>query len=97
MIRKTAKAAQPRPINAERDADAMLWARALGMGETMFKSLPVGARFVFRKEDADRPHCILVKTANGYRHEVGGRQWKTGARTACFIAGAAMVAALGSI
>lgn len=65
------------------DLDAELWVRELGLGETLFKSLPVGARFVFDREDAQRPHCILVKTASGYRHEVGGRQWKTGARTAC--------------
>jgi hypothetical protein len=71
-------------LNTERDADAAIWARTLGLGETQFKNLPVGARFVFNKDDADRPFCILVKTARGYRHEVGGRHWKTGARTACF-------------
>jgi hypothetical protein len=70
--------------NAERDADAGLWARELGMGETMFKSLPTGARFVFSRDDAGKPYAILVRTANGYRHEIGGRQFKTGARTACF-------------
>lgn len=70
--------------NDEADADASAWARVLGMGGWMFKSLQPGDRFVFQKEDADKPHCILVKTTHGYRHEVGGRQWKTGARTACF-------------
>ena len=33
-------------LNIERDADASNWARWLGMGETMFKSLPAGAEVV---------------------------------------------------
>ena len=50
----------------------------------LFGSLPLGARFVFDPADKDRPHCILVKTAKrGYRHEIGGRQWTTSARSAC--------------
>ena len=71
-------------FNAEQDADACTWARALGMGPAMFKSLPVGARFVFSADHADKPYAILVRTAHGYRHEIGGRQFTTGARTACF-------------
>jgi hypothetical protein len=70
--------------NSERDAGAAAWAQSLGLGETLFKNLPVGARFVFDRDHASRDYQILVKTANGYRHEIGGRQFKTGARTACF-------------
>lgn len=70
----------------ERDAAASIWARELGMGETMFKNIPVGSRFVmFNRENAEHESCILIRTKSGYRHEVGGRVWKTGARTACFL------------
>ena len=69
---------------SERDADAALWAGVLDMGETLFKCLPIGSRFVFSREHARQPYAILIKTKNGYRHEVGGRQFKTGSRTACF-------------
>lgn len=55
---------------------------ALSGSGVLFKHLKAGDRFVFNKDDKDRPHCILVKTCHGYRHEVDGRQWKTGARTA---------------
>jgi len=61
----------------DRDLDAAL----CGTG-TMFKHLAEGDRFVFNPDDAQRPYAILIKTKNGYRHEVGGRKWKTGARTA---------------
>jgi hypothetical protein len=79
----------PRPLSglaAERDADAALWAARLhGVPPTLFKNVPVGARFTFRPDEAGRPHAILVRTANGYRHEIGGRQWRTGARVPCFL------------
>lgn len=67
------------------DQAASSQARAFDMGETIFKNLPIGARFVFQKHEADKPYAILIKTSpRGYRHEVGGRQWDTGARAACF-------------
>ena len=66
------------------DYEILAQARAFGLGDSLFKHLPIGARFVFSREDMARPHCILVKHANGYRHEIGGRLWKTGARTACY-------------
>ena len=72
-------------VVAERDADASVWARALGMGPTMFKSIRPGQRFVFSMDHIGRSHDILVKTANGYRCETGGRQFTTGQRTACFV------------
>ena len=53
-------------------------------GATLFKALPTGARFVFNPDDAGRPQCILIRTARGYRHEIGGRQWLTGTRVACY-------------
>jgi hypothetical protein len=70
---------------AERDAGANYWNRSLGQGDTLFKNVPVGARFVFRRDEADKDYCILVRTARGYRHEVGGRQFTTGARVGCFV------------
>lgn len=70
--------------NAELDVDAGLWAQELRLGGTLFKSLPIGARFVFSKDHADKPYAILIKTRRGYRHEIGGRQFTTGARTATF-------------
>ena len=70
-------------LHAEKDADASGWGHALGMGRTLFKNIPMGARFVFFAGQIDRPECILIRTASGYRHEIGGRVWKTGARTAC--------------
>ena len=67
------------------DLAALNQARAFGMGDTIFKFLPVRARFVFQKHEADKPYAILIKTSpRGYRHEVGGRQWDCGARAACF-------------
>lgn len=71
-------------LNEERDADAALWGKALFGAVTIFKALHPGERFVFNHEDKDRAQYVLVKTAHGYRHEIGGRQWKTGARTAVF-------------
>ncbi|MBY0561522.1 hypothetical protein [Hyphomicrobium sp.] len=71
--------------NDDRDADACLWAKELGLGETLFKSVPLGARFVFDRDHFGKDYAILIKCANGYRHEVGGRIWSTGARTACFV------------
>ncbi len=53
-------------------------------GATLFKWLPVGTRFVFNRDDAERPHAVLIRTARGYRHEVGGREWRTGACAACY-------------
>ena len=72
-------------FNSDCDADASVWARVLGMGPTMFKSIRPGQRFVFSMDHIGRPYAILVKTANGYRHETGGRQFRTGQRTACFV------------
>jgi hypothetical protein len=66
---------------SEADQAALAQVRA---GATLFKSLETGARFVFNPDDADRPHCVMVRTARGYRHEIGGRQWSTGARVACY-------------
>lgn len=55
-------------------------AEAARAGGTTFSLLEVGARFVFNKDDAARPHCLLVKeTPRAYRHLVGGRRWTTGA------------------
>lgn len=67
------------------DAEVMAAAKVFGMGETLFKNIPLGARFVFSMDHADKPYAILVRTKGGYRHEVGGRQFTTGARTACFV------------
>lgn len=67
-----------------RDLDALLWATKT-VGTTIFKYVPEGAHFVFNREDAERPHAILVRTKHGYRHLIGGRQWKTGARTAVHV------------
>jgi len=53
-------------------------------GGTLYKYLEIGDRFVFSMDHADKPYAILVKTARGYRHEVGGNQFTTGARTAVF-------------
>ena len=67
------------------DLSALSQARAFEIGETIFKLLPIGARFVFQKHEATQPFAILIKTSpRGYRHEVGGRQWDCGARAACF-------------
>jgi len=67
------------------DLAALSQARAFGMGDSIFKLLPIGARFVFQKHEATQPHAILIKTSpRGYRHEVGGRQWDCRARAACF-------------
>ena len=69
----------------DRDIDAGLWAASLGLGNALFKGLAVGDRFVFNRDDVDRPHCVLIKaSARRYRHEVGGRQFETGAHTACW-------------
>jgi hypothetical protein len=63
-----------------RDLAASVWARELGMGDTMFKHLEIGARFCFVRGGA-----ICIKTKYGYRHETGNQhQFKTGARTATF-------------
>ena len=72
-------------LQQERDHGAHIWATQLGMGETLFREVAVGQRFVFQKDDCERPHCILLRTKTGYRHEIGGRIFKTGARTACFL------------
>lgn len=71
--------------NDDLDAAACAAARLLGMGETMFKSLPIGARFVFRREDIGTAYGVMIRERHGYRHEAGGRLWRTGARTACFM------------
>ncbi len=65
---------------SERDVAALV----ATPGSTLFKYLTLGTRFVFDPAHASMEACILIKTANGYRHEVGGKQWKTGARTACY-------------
>jgi len=52
--------------------------------ETKFKFVPIGARFVFNPEHIGHPHCILVRTRRGYRHETGGRQFKWPARNVVF-------------
>jgi hypothetical protein len=70
------------PEDLERDLAALVAADA--DGGTLFKYLSVGDRFVFSKDHADKPYAILIKTATGYRHEVGGKLFKTGARTAVF-------------
>jgi len=62
---------------------ALAWARHVG-ASTTFSLLPVGARFVFNADDVDKPYAVLVRTKGGYRHEIGGRQWRTGARVACY-------------
>lgn len=64
----------------ERDVAAL----AAVPGATLFKYLNVGTRFVFDPTHATISACVLVKTERGYRHEVGGKQWKTGARVACY-------------
>lgn len=65
---------------AERDAGAAVWARALNMGDTLFKFIPVTGRFRFHTGAA-----VFVKTGErSYRAAAGGRTFRTGARTACF-------------
>lgn len=68
----------------DRDAEVMAAAQWLNLGETLFKNLPIDARFVFSRDHIDKPYAILIKTMYGYRHEIGGGQFTTGARTACF-------------
>lgn len=71
-------------LNSQKDFEVNVWARTLGLGPTLFKDLPRGARFVFRMEDAQNPTAIYVKAANSYRSETSNRHFRTGARTACF-------------
>lgn len=69
--------------NAELDASAAIFG---GSGCTLFKNVPVGAEFVFwNDKDNVTEATILVRTQNGYRRRVGGRQWKTGQRVACLV------------
>lgn len=70
--------------NEEQAASAYIHAVGLGMGNTIYKALRNGDRFVFCVDHADKPYAILVKHKNGYRHEIGGRLFKTGALTAVF-------------
>ena len=69
-------------LNSERDADAYLCGKP---GATLFKNVGIGKEFVFRPDHADKDFCILVRTKNGYRHKIGGRQFTTGARVPCYI------------
>ena len=68
-------------LNAERDADAYIFG---GNSCTLFKNLLPGELFVTNPEYADKDYCILIRTKNGYRHKIGGRQFTTGARVACY-------------
>lgn len=66
----------------ELDASAYIFAKP---GATLFKHLPAGAVFVFDPANADKPSAQLLRTKNGYRTLSGGRQFTTGARTACYV------------
>ena len=67
------------------NAEIRAWGEPLRGAGSLFKDIPTGARFVFRADQADSAACILIRTPSGYRHEIGGRVWKTGARTACHL------------
>ena len=61
--------------NVELDADAGLWGNILG-GDTLFKSLPIGAKFYF----PNHPKDVMTKTTSGMK-DANGHTWKTGTRT----------------
>lgn len=60
-------------------------------GGTLFKYLRPGERFMFDASNLrdylagyGKAECVLVKTKHGYRHEIGGRQFGTGARVTVY-------------
>lgn len=61
------------------DAQAIIWARHLGQGDTIFKSIPIGGKFRFAGSDV-----TLTKTSEGRYRGEGKGTFRTSTRTAVF-------------
>jgi len=66
--------------NVDLDSGAAAWGESLGLGNALFKEVPLGASFRF----ASSPQRY-IKTRGGYKAPGIPTQFKTGARTAVFL------------
>jgi hypothetical protein len=66
--------------NIDKDDDASAWGASLGLGNAMFKEVPVGAPFRFASSEQR-----FIKTRTGYKQPGIPHEFKTGARTAVFL------------
>ena len=64
--------------DTQADSEVLSAATLLGLGNALFKDVPIGGKFRFKGSD------VYIKTKSGYKSVNGGRTYKTGQRTAVF-------------